>query len=181
MIYGERIRFRAPERSDIPLFVTWLNDPDVRKGGSHHLPFSSVDEEKWFDQMQGQPQYEHPLVIEVRKTEEVEKWISIGSIGFSTIDWRNRNSEFGIMIGEKAYWNQGYGTEAVKLLLKLGFETLNLNRVFLRVFDNNPGAIRAYEKAGFTLEGRLRQAEYQQGQFLDTLIMGILRSEFIGA
>jgi diamine N-acetyltransferase len=181
MIYGERIRFRAPERTDIPRFVNWLNDPDVRRGISQYLPFSIVDEEEWFDKMLSQPQYEHPLVIEVCKTGEAEEWISIGSIGFSTIDWRNRCSEFGIMIGEKAYWNQGYGTEAVKLLLKHGFETLNLNRVFLRVFDNNSGAIRAYEKAGFTLEGRLRQAEYQQGQFLDTLIMGILRSEFIGA
>jgi RimJ/RimL family protein N-acetyltransferase len=180
MIYGKRIRFRAPERTDIPRFVNWLNDPDVRRGGSHHLPFSSEDEEKWFDQMQSHPQDEHPMVIEVRKNGVVEEWISIGSIGFSTIDWRNRCSEFGIMIGEKDYWNQGYGTEAVEMLLKHGFETLNLNRIFLRVFENNPGAIRAYEKAGFSHEGRLRQAEYQEGQFLDTLIMGILHSEFIG-
>jgi diamine N-acetyltransferase len=179
MIYGERIRFRAPERSDIPLFVTWLNDPDVRRGGSQHLPFSSIDEEKWFDQMQGQPQYEHPMVIEIRKPGEADAWNPIGTIGFVSIDWRNRCSEFGIMIGEKTYWNQGYGTEATKLLLKHGFETLNLNRVFLKVFDNNPGAIRTYEKAGFTHEGRLRQTEFQQGKFLDTLIMGILRSEFV--
>ena len=180
MIYGKRIRFRAPERSDIPRFVTWLNDPEVRRGISQYLPYSTIDEEKWFDKMLSQPPYEHPMVIEIRKAGEAEEWISIGSIGFFSIDWRNRCSEFGIMIGEKAYWNQGYGTEAVRLLLKHGFETLNLNRVFLRVFENNPGAIRAYEKTGFSHEGRLRQAEFQQGKFLDILIMGILHSEFMG-
>jgi len=180
MIYGERIRFRAPERADLPRFVAWINDPDVRRGVSLYLPYSILDEEKWFEHMLSQPQYEHPLVIEVRQPGETESWIPIGNIGFHELDWRNRNAEFGIMIGEKAYWNQGFGTEAVRLLLRHGFETLNLNRIFLRVFENNPGAIRAYEKAGFIHEGRLRQAEFQEGKFLDILLMSVLRSEWKG-
>ena len=178
MIYGQRIRLRAFEKEDIPRFVAWINDPEVRWGISQYLPFSTVDEEHWFDRMQELPLYEHPLVIEVHPEGEAEAWIPIGDIGFHKVDWRNRSSEFGIVIGEKSFWNQGFGTEAVRLLVSHGFQSLNLNRIFLRVFENNQRAIRAYEKAGFSLEGRMRQAEFQQGQFIDVLIMSILRSEW---
>jgi len=64
------------------------------------------------------------------------------------------------------------------LLLRHGFLTLNLNRVFLRVFETNPRAIRSYEKAGFIHEGRLRQAEFRDGQYVDILLMSVLRSEW---
>lgn len=83
-----------------------------------------------------------------------------------------------IFIAEKQYWNQGYGSEAVRMLLKHGFDTLNLNRIFLRVFEDNPRAIRAYEKVGFVHEGRLRKAKYRDGQYLDILLMSVLREEW---
>jgi len=178
MIYGQRIRFRAPEKDDIPRFVAWINDPEVRRGISLFLPYSTLDEERWFNHMLDRPLYEHPMVIEVRQPDQADSWMPIGNISFFDVDWRNRSAEFGIMIGEKSYWNQGYGTEAVKLLVAHGFQSLNLNRIFLRVFEDNPGAIHAYEKAGFIREGRLRQAEYHQGKFVDVLVMSILRSEW---
>ena len=92
------------------------------------------------------------------RMQPLETWKLIGTYAFDDIDWRIRSAEFGIMIGDKTYWNRGYGTEAVRLLCQHGFNTLNLNRIFLHVFENNPRAIRAYEKAGFILEGRERQA-----------------------
>ena len=175
MIYGERIRLRAPERDDLPRFVAWLNDPEVRQGLSLYLPLSSSEEEKWFDSMLERPASEHPLTIEVRQN---DGWIPIGNCGFINIDWQNRLSEVGIFIGEKSYWNNGYGSEAMGMLLKHGFLTLNLNRIFLRVFENNPRAIRAYEKTGFIHEGRQRQAEYQEGKYIDVLMMSVLRAEW---
>jgi RimJ/RimL family protein N-acetyltransferase len=94
------------------------------------------------------------------------------------IDWRNRSGEVGIMIGEKACWNQGYGTETMQRLLEHGFNTLNLHRIWLQVYAKNPGGIRAYEKAGFTHEGTLRQAHYQHGKYYDVHIMSVLREEW---
>lgn len=175
MIYGNRIRLRAPERSDLPLFVGWLNLPEVRQGLAQYRPFSLVEEERWFENMLERPADEHPMVIEISET---DSWRPIGNCGYMNIDWRNRLAEVGIFIGETAYWNQGYGSEAMGLLLRHAFDTLNLNRIFLRVFENNLRAIRCYEKAGFIHEGRLRQAEYRDGQFVDVLLMSVLRQEW---
>jgi RimJ/RimL family protein N-acetyltransferase len=63
-------------------------------------------------------------------------------------------------------------------LVKHGFQTINLNRIYLRVLETNPRAIRAYEKAGFTHEGRQRQADFRDGRYIDLLVMSMLRSEF---
>ncbi len=180
MIYGERIRFRAIERDDLPTFVKWLNDPDVLPGIGIYLPFSMADEQQWFDAMQQRPASEHNLAIEVEEMPPQGEgtWKMIGSCGFFNHDQRNASAEFGIMIGDKSYWDKGYGTEAVRLLVKHGFQTINLHRIYLRVLETNPRAIRAYEKAGFTPEGRQRQADYKDGKYIDLLVMGMLRSEF---
>jgi RimJ/RimL family protein N-acetyltransferase len=182
MIIGERIRFRGIEREDVPTFVKWLNDPEVQQGILIHAPISRAWEENWFDSMIKRPTDEQVMGIEVRSTspgENEASWKLIGSLGFHEIDWRNRMAEFGIIIGDKAYWNKGYGTEAVRLLVKHGFTTLNLNRIFLEVFETNPRAIRAYEKAGFTHEGKKRQAEFRHGEYTNTLVMSILKDEYL--
>ncbi len=177
MIYGQRIRLRPPERDDLPRFVRWFNDPEVRQGLTMVFGMSLAEEERWFERVLQRPQEERPMVIEVRQG---ETWTPIGNCTFHNVDWRNRKAEIGIAIGEKAFWNQGYGTEAVRLLLQFGFQTLNLHRIMLRVYAYNRRAIRCYEKAGFVLEGRLRQARYFQGAYHDELIMSVLRDEWNG-
>jgi len=175
LIYGERIRLRAPEREDLPKFVDWLNDPEVREGISIVLPFSQAEEEIWFDEMIKRPAPEHPMAIEIR---EADGWTMVGTCGFHEIYWRNRSAEVGILIGDKTRWNLGYGTEVMRLLLNHGFQTLNLNRISLQVFENNPRAIRTYKKVGFRREGVKRQAMYLSGQYHDIILMSVLRSEW---
>ncbi len=178
MIFGKRIRLRAIQRADLPLFMDWLNDPEVRQGLMVYQPLSIHDEEDWFELTRKNPTDERPLAIEIL-TET--GWICIGNCGLFGISWRIRQAEFGIMIGAKQYWNQGYGTEALGLMLDYGFGTLNLNRIFLQVYQNNPRAIRAYEKAGLTNEGCLRSAHYQDGHYFDVFLMSMLRSEWQNA
>ena len=192
MIFSDRIRLRALERSDIPRFVAWFNDPEVIAGLPRVYPVSQADEEIWFDAMLKRPEAEHPMMIEVRVAGERPPqavsfppgvmpldvdWVPIGNCGFHAIDWRNRSVELGIAIGEKRFWNQGYGSEAMRLLVKFGFETLNLHRIWLRVLANNLRAIHSYEKVGFVHEGRMREAEFKNGSYADTLLMSILESE----
>lgn len=175
MIYGKRIRLRRAEREDMARFVAWLNDPEVVQGLSQLLPLSQAEEELWYEKTLERPAEERPLTIEIRQE---EGWHTIGNSGFHNLDWRNRSAEIGIFIGDKSYWNQGYGTETMQLLLEIAFDTLNLHRVYLRVFEDNSRAIRAYEKAGFVLEGRMRQAEFRRGTYRDVLLMSVLRTEW---
>jgi RimJ/RimL family protein N-acetyltransferase len=175
IIYGKRVRLRGVERSDLDKFVEWINDPEVTDGLTLFLPMSSVDEEKWFEGVMQRSQEEKPLVIDMKDGVD---WHLIGNSGFLNFDWVARAAEVGIMIGEKTIWDQGYGTEVMTLLLRHGFETLNLNRVYLRVYAENKRAIHTYEKVGFVHEGRMRQAVFKHGAYSDVLFMSVLRDEW---
>lgn len=175
MIYGKRIRLRGVERSDLPKYYEWVNDPEVNEGLAIYLPLSMTDEENWFERVGQRDQAEKPLALEAKQG---KTWKLIGNCTFFNIEWTPRSGEVGIMIGDKSTWNKGYGTETMQLLLKHGFETLNLNRIYLRVYSSNPRARRSYEKAGFVLEGSMRQAVYQHGSYADILFMSVLRSEW---
>lgn len=176
MITGDGIRLRAPEREDVPMFKSWLNDPAVREGILLYLPMSIAEEERWFEGMLARPPELHPMTIEIRMADG--SWLAVGNCGFNDIDHRCASGEVGIIIGEKLYWNQGWGTKAMRLLVKHGFETLNLHRLYLHVFGDNQRAIRSYEKAGFVHEGTLRDDMYKHGRYIDVLVMSILRDEW---
>lgn len=175
MIYGERVRLRGAERSDLDKFVEWVNDPEVTAGLTLFLPMSSVDEEKWFENAMQRPQEEKPLVIDMKDGAD---WRIIGNSSFFDFDWVARAAEVGIMIGDKTVWNQGYGAEVMTLLLRHGFGTLNQHRVFLRVYSGNKRAIRTHEKVGFVHEGCMRQAIYKNDKYSDVLFMSVLREEW---
>ncbi len=175
IIYGERVRLRAVEREDLQKFHEWVNDPEVTSGLAMYLPKSMQDEVEWFDSLMKQDPHKRPFSIEVRKG---KSWKLIGNCGAFSMDVVSRSCELGIMIGAKEEWNKGYGAEAMTLLIKHGFETLNLNRIFLRVYAENVRAVRSYEKVGFVLEGRMREAVYKHGNYDDVLFMSVLRSEW---
>lgn len=102
----------------------------------------------------------------------------IGDIGLGGIQYSHGDAYTGLGIGEREFWNRGYGTEAMKLVLGYAFEELNLHRVSLNVFDYNGRAIRSYEKAGFVVEGRVREFLHRNGRRFDLIYMGILREEW---
>jgi RimJ/RimL family protein N-acetyltransferase len=109
---------------------------------------------------------------------ETDEGVHIGNIGLHRVDWKNRRAELGIAIGEKAYWDQGYGADAIHTLLKLAFREMNMHRIQLRVDADNARAIRCYEKAGFKEEGTLRDAVFREGEYVDQHVMSILQGEF---
>jgi len=102
-------------------------------------------------------------------------------IGFMALfdeSWAHGDALVSIAIGEREYWSKGYGTDAMRVMLAYAFGELNLRRLTLIVFEHNPRAIRAYEKVGFVLEGRVRGAMQREGRRWDWLYMGILREEW---
>ena len=177
-IYGERVRLRAAEQNETSLFLTWVNDPEVIEHLTLAYPMSQYEEDRWYEKMMTLPPVEHPFVIDIKDDSQPGGYRPIGTCQFHNVDWRSRSAEVGIMIGEKAFWNQGYGTETMKLMLKHGFETVNLHRIWLRVYAKNTRGIKAYEKAGYQYEGKFREAHYQHGQYYDVHFMSVLRQEW---
>lgn len=109
---------------------------------------------------------------------ELETDSPIGRCVLFGIDKVDRRAIFGIVIGEKAYWNKGYGQDATRLLLDYGFNLLNLNSIMLGVFSYNQRAISSYRKVGFKEIGRRRQARIVGGKKYDIVLMDILAEEF---
>ena len=109
---------------------------------------------------------------------ELETDNPIGRCVLFGIDKVDRRAMFGIAIGEKAYWNKGYGQDATRLLLDYGFNLLNLNNIMLGVFSYNQRAISCYEKVGFKEIGKRRQARIIGGKKYDVILIDILAEEF---
>ncbi|MGY4706330.1 GNAT family N-acetyltransferase [Candidatus Bipolaricaulota sp. J31] len=168
------MRLRAIERDDIPRFLRWFNDPEIRRHLTMFRPLSRAEEERWVESLLSRRD-DIVLAIEVKGG---DGWVHIGNMGLHRIDWKNRAATLGIVIGEKSYWDKGYGAEAVRTMLRYAFLELGLNRVELEVFSFNLRALRCYQKAGFKREGVRRQALFRDGKFHDVILMGILRSEF---
>jgi len=176
MLRGEKVILRAPTRADLPTFVRWFNDPEVTQFlGGDMWPLSPETEERWFNRVIEEER--RTLCIETLPTAE-QPGMLIGNCALFHYSERNQNAELGIVIGEKDYWSKGYGTDAIRTLLRYAFDELNYHKVTLRVYDFNPRGIRCYEKCGFQIEGRLRQHVFRHGRWHDEIHMGILCDEF---
>lgn len=108
----------------------------------------------------------------------IEDDTCLGHVGFYQIDHRIRSAEFAIMIGDRARWGSGIGTACTRFAIDYGFFELNLNRIHLSALSSNERAIRLYQAIGFREEGRLRQAQYKGGRYLDVVLMALLRAEY---
>jgi diamine N-acetyltransferase len=172
MLRGTRVVLRAIERDDLPRYVQWFNDPAVLEYFGPVEPMSQADEEAWYEAML-QDRSVRNFAVEFEGQH-------VGGAGFSRIDPRNASAEVGLFIGLPALWDQGLGYDVLHTMLHFGFEQMNLNRIFLRVFAGNERAVRLYEKVGFQHEGRWRQAEFRHGRYHDLLWMSVLREEWTG-
>jgi len=160
-------------RNDIPLLVKWKNDPEIAdlvRGGPINTTYEL--ESRRYEKGLAEPDVIR-LIIETL----AEK--PIGFISLGEIDKENRKAEVGMLIGEKEYWDRGYGTDALVALLKHLFFKLGLNRVGLEVFEYNHRAKKAYEKIGFKVEGIQRQGLYRDNTYYDILLMGILKEDLL--
>jgi RimJ/RimL family protein N-acetyltransferase len=174
MFRGEKIQLAAVQREYLPKYVEWLSDREVAQflNPGILMPLNIENETDWFE---NQRKSKDGFVFAILTLAENKL---IGNCGLHNVSWKNRKATFGIFIGDKNYWSQGYGTDATKTILRFGFEELGLNLIELEVYAFNPRAIRAYEKAGFRQAGVHRQGLYRDGKFHDEYIMSILRDEW---
>jgi RimJ/RimL family protein N-acetyltransferase len=177
MLKSNRILLRGIRRDDLPRLWEFTNDPEISVLGDAEPPIP-----RSLERMQAE--YDQNAAKGGRDS----TWFAIvvddkviGQCGLHSFDkfhGVSHSCELGIIIGDKNYWNHGYGREAVSLLLDYAFHYWNVHRVGLETSSANPRAIHCYAACGFVEEGRLRQAEWQQGEYVDTVLMGILREEW---
>lgn len=166
---NERVRIRPITLADTDLIIKWRNSDAVRQNFIYQKLFTKESHETWMKTMV-EPGHVAQFIIE-----DIRTGTPVGSVYLRDIDTANEKAEFGIFLGD--FRGKGYGTEATKLILQYAFETLNLHRVFLRVFADNTGAIRSYEKAGFVFEGRFRDDVKISGLFRDVVFMSIINKK----
>jgi RimJ/RimL family protein N-acetyltransferase len=177
MIAHGAVYLRAGEREDIPRFAAWMNDWRTSRTLGTRSPFSLPMEEAWFERMsanQGKEGYFFVACL-------LEDDRPIGTVGLFELDLSDGNAGLGISIGAPEDRGRGLGTDTLRALLGFGFGMLRLERIWLDVYDMNPGARRVYERVGFVHEGTLRRAVFREGRYLDVHRMAVLADEWRAA
>ena len=178
ILTGKLIRLAAFDPEEMgKAFSAWSRDSEywrLMDAGVVRLP-SAKDAAKHFEKELEEP--DTGMYFFSARTMADDKLI--GEMVPDVVNWSGRDAFVGLSIGERDNWGKGYGTEMTKLLLRYAFTEVNLRRVTLTVFEYNPRAIRAYEKAGFRHEGRERKLLNREGRRWDLLFMGILREEWM--
>lgn len=163
-------QFRSLKPSDVGHFIEWVSDPEVIRYSMtkfHHLKTNHEITHWFYSTLRDEKSFQ--LAIIDPASQKI-----IGYAGISGINKLDGNGEFFIFIGDKSYWGQGVATEVTKKIIRVGFDELKLHRIFLTASSKNPGALRAYEKAGFQREGVMREAFFRNGEYSDKIIMGLL-------
>jgi RimJ/RimL family protein N-acetyltransferase len=170
---GKTVRLRPLSMDDLDNVMKWVNDPDVtRTLMTGRYPMTRETEREWLEA------HVKISTTEVHYALETLAGEYLGGVNLFRIWPVERHAELGIVIGNKAQWGKGYAKEAMQLMLRYGFEQLNLHVIYLHVYADHPRAIRLYEYVGFKHEGRLRDRVYREGKYHDFLAMSILRAEW---
>ena len=172
---GRLVRLAAPTPEDDAMFARWSQDADYLRAldTDYARPVSPAEFAERNRAHQG------PNSLEFRLRTLADDTL-IGFAALHTIEWNNQAGMLAIGIGDPAYRGKGYGSDALRLLLRYAFGELNLYRVGLDVIASNEPAIRAYERVGFQREGAWRAAVLRDGRRWDRIQMGILRDEWRG-
>ncbi|MDR0585951.1 MAG: GNAT family N-acetyltransferase [Treponema sp.] len=169
-LVGKKCYLSPINENDAEKFTEWLNDLEITINLQLYNSVINVENERGL--LNSLSKDHNYSIIDFEKNE------LIGNCGFLDIDHLNQTAEIGLFIGNKNYWNKGFGSEALTLLLDYGFKALNLNNVMLKVYSFNKRAIKSYEKVGFKIIGKRREALRRGKETYEIIFMDILEKEF---
>ncbi|WP_050069920.1 GNAT family N-acetyltransferase [Anaerosalibacter massiliensis] len=172
MLKGSNLYLRPMEEKDIPNKVRWINDTNVNATLNFNYPISEVETRHWLNRVSTDNNRKDFIVCLI----ENDKPIGYG--GLINIDIRNLKAESYMGIGETDYWGKGYAREIRAIILEYAFVQLGLNKVYSYVWEENIKMIKVNEKAGFKVEGTLREEVYSHGEYRDFVVMSVLRREY---
>jgi len=169
---GKKTTLRPVLESDISLFLKWFNDPEIRPFVMTIFPATEAGEKAWIESLEKKSDTNTVFVIEV-------KGKAIGIMGLHRINWQSRTATTGAVIGEKEYWNRGYGTDAKMVLLHYAFDTLGLRKINSTVKAFNARSVAYSLHCGYKVEGRLREQFFVDGKYYDEICLGLFRHEWL--
>ncbi len=176
LLRGRRLYLTTLSRDDAAAIAEWEQDTGFLRllDASPAQPRTIDQIITWLDS-DNKSRNDFLFGIRLLASDELIGWLELDGI-----QWNHQTAGVGIGIGHRSYWNQGYGAEAMRLILRFGFDELNLHRIQLTVFSYNSRALRLYEKLGFTHEGTYREYVHRDGQRHDMLLYSLLRPEWEG-
>ncbi len=175
LLRGEKVRLTAISKDDAAVMARWNEDAEYMQlvdTGAMRL----WNAEQTAAHLEKRAGDDTLISFGIRTIEDNRL---IGTVDLAMIEWTNGCAWVGMGIGEREYWNQGYGSEALHLLIEYAFEELNMHRLSLCVIDYNERAIAVYEKAGFKREGTFREFGLRAGKRYDMYLYGLLRPEWL--
>ncbi len=174
LVSGSSLCLKRHVMENLEKIHRWRVDPEINEM-SRDRPFSATVEET-IERLNTWISQNHDSDIHVGVHRAIDDLlIGFGQIAF--IDRHSKTCHLGIVIGEKSLWNQGHGTEAVKLIADFCFTELNLNRIMCEAYDTNIASQKMLQNAGFRLEGILRENIRKGDRFIDEHLFGLIRSD----
>lgn len=169
-LQGKRVRLRPLDISDLDRCTTWINDEEIRGFLGATFPMTRIQEEEWIRSKQSKDD----VILAI----ETNEGIHIGNLSIFRINWIDRTAETGTMIGDKKYWNNGYGTEAKMLLLEYAFNTLGLRKIHSRAFAYNERSVNYSLKCGYKITGRQKDEKFKFGKYHDVIMLEVFKDQW---
>ena len=174
MLKGKYVGLRAIEESDLSQLLLWRNQPNYRRFFREYRELSQNDQRNWFDSK----------VLNDKSTEmfsivDVNTGELLGACGLCYIDWINRNADFSIYIGkDDLYIDEKYAIEAAQIMMKYGFEELNLHKLWSEIYSFDEAKKVMFDRLGFKLEGVHKEKHWTEGKWCDSLFYGYLQMKY---
>jgi RimJ/RimL family protein N-acetyltransferase len=172
MLRDEVVYLRKLEETDLDRTFDWMQRPDIYQAIGVHIPISRRSQQKWFESTDST---RDKVIFAVCRSSDDQH---VGNVSLDTIDTRHRNARLSAFIADKGVRGEGLGSHALMLLLRYAFDFLNLHRVYLKMNAGEDRVLEYYQRVGFEVEGELREHEFQNGQYVNKLMLGVLKSEW---
>lgn len=172
MLQGEKTYLRAIEGEDLPILLSWRNKPHMRKFFREYREIGLDHQQQWYKKIVLGDDRVRMFAI-VNHNHEL-----LGACGLCYINWVDRNADFSIYLGkEDMYIDDKFAIDASKIMIKYGFEELNLHRLWAEIYDFDEAKTKMFEALGFTLDGRHRETHWTNGKWCDSLFFSLLQSD----
>ncbi len=170
---GERIYLREVRMSDVNQnYYTWLNSPETNQYlESRYVPQSLENISNYVKSRDGK--IDEVFFAICWKNNQKH----IGNIKLGPVNWIHRRADIGLLIGDKEYRGRGVATEAIQLVVEYAFNILNLHKITAGSHCTNIGSVKAFQKAGFVIEGERKKHSFINGKYVDTVLWGLLKQD----